>query len=208
MTGPRKVEFETAPASFIGAWVLDNLEICDNLIRLFQASPDKVAGSSLDRDGKKVIDSSKESVDLSLPPDSPEPAFRSYIAELQKVVQQYVAEYPWCNEYGAWTIVQPVNIQFYPKGGGYRSFHTERSSAHPSMSGRHLVFMTYLNDVHDAGGTEFFHQKLVVSARKGLTLIWPVDWTHTHRGVVSKTEEKYIITGWFGFVSGNLVLSR
>ena len=203
-----KVELVTAPVHFIGAWVLENVAVCDDLIQLFKSSPDKATGSSLDRHGKKVIDPNKESVDLSLPPDSPRPAFRSYIAELQKVVQQYIAEYPWCNEYGAWTIVQPVNIQFYPKGGGYKNFHTERTSAHPSVSSRHLVFMTYLNDVHDQGGTEFLHQKLTVSARKGLTLIWPADWTHTHRGIVSETEEKYIITGWFGFILGQLVLSR
>jgi len=38
-----------------------------------------------------------------------------------------------------------------------------------------------------------------VQPRKGLTLIWPADWTHHHRGVVSPTQEKYIITGWFSF---------
>jgi len=32
-----------------------------------------------------------------------------------------------------------------------------------------------------------------------LTLIWPTDWTFTHRGVPSLTEEKYIVTGWFNF---------
>jgi len=60
--------------------------------------------------------------------------------------------------------------------------------------------MTYLNDVYEEGGTEFLCQKLKVDARKGLTLIWPADWTHMHRGVVSRTEEKYIITGWFSFL--------
>jgi hypothetical protein len=64
---------------------------------------------------------------------------------------------------------------------------------------RHLVFMTYLNDVTDAGGTEFLYQGITVQPRKGLTLIWPADWTHHHRGVVSPTQEKYIITGWFSF---------
>ena len=59
--------------------------------------------------------------------------------------------------------------------------------------------MTYLNDISDRGGTAFFHQKLEVQPEKGLTLIWPADWTHTHRGVVSMTEEKYIITGWCVF---------
>ena len=36
-------------------------------------------------------------------------------------------------------------------------------------------------------------------AEKGLTLIWPTDFTHTHSGQISKTHEKYIITGWFNF---------
>jgi hypothetical protein len=60
--------------------------------------------------------------------------------------------------------------------------------------------MTYLNTVKDGGGTEFFHQKLTTSAEQGKTLIWPADWTHTHRGITSPTEEKYIITGWYSFI--------
>ena len=59
--------------------------------------------------------------------------------------------------------------------------------------------MTYLNNV-DNGGTEFLFQKLKIPAKKGLTLIWPSDFTHTHRGVVSKTQEKYIVTGWMNYV--------
>jgi hypothetical protein len=35
-----------------------------------------------------------------------------------------------------------------------------------------------------------------VSPKKGLTLIWPADWTFTHRGVPSPTQEKIITTGW------------
>ena len=58
--------------------------------------------------------------------------------------------------------------------------------------------MTYLNDVKD-GGTEFKYQNLTTPAKKGLTLIWPVYWTHTHRGQISNTQTKYITTGWFDF---------
>jgi hypothetical protein len=60
--------------------------------------------------------------------------------------------------------------------------------------------MTYLNDVTDGGGTEFFHQNITTTAVKGKTLIWPSDWTFTHRGQVSPTQDKYIITGWFSFM--------
>ena len=54
--------------------------------------------------------------------------------------------------------------------------------------------------IFDEGGTEFFYQRIRTQPRKGLTLIWPADWTHLHRGVVSPSEEKYIITGWFDFL--------
>ena len=56
---------------------------------------------------------------------------------------------------------------------------------------RVLAWMTYLNDVPD-GGTEFKYQDIIAPAKKGLTLIWPPDFTHTHRGVIAK-ETKYII---------------
>ena len=56
--------------------------------------------------------------------------------------------------------------------------------------------MTYLNNVPD-GGTEFLYQKITTPAKKGLTLIWPSDWTHTHRGQISNEHEKYIATGWY-----------
>jgi len=59
--------------------------------------------------------------------------------------------------------------------------------------------MTYLNDISDEGETEFLYQKIKVKPEKGLTLIWPTDWTHTHRGIPSQTETKYIATGWYRF---------
>ena len=63
--------------------------------------------------------------------------------------------------------------------------------------------MTYLNDVSDHGETEWFHQKLKVKPKKGLTVIWPADWTFTHRGISSPTQRKIIVTGWFSYVQQN-----
>ena len=65
---------------------------------------------------------------------------------------------------------------------------------------RCLVFMTYLNDVED-GGTSFKYQDIDIPAKKGLTLIWPAYWTHTHKGIISNTKEKYIVTGWLNFLN-------
>jgi hypothetical protein len=90
-----------------------------------------------------------------------------------------------------------VAIQHYKPNEGFYVWHTERTGAE-RVASRHLVFMTYLNDV-DNGGTEFHHQKLITQAEKGLTLIWPADWTFTHRGVISPDQHKYIITGWLDY---------
>ena len=31
---------------------------------------------------------------------------------------------------------------------------------------------------------------------KGDLIVWPPDFTHTHHGVISKTHDKMIVTGW------------
>tara|TARA_R100000365_G_C2701150_1_gene39616 strand:- start:24 stop:203 length:180 start_codon:yes stop_codon:yes gene_type:complete len=58
--------------------------------------------------------------------------------------------------------------------------------------------MTYLNNV-PAGGTHFKYQDVTTPAERGLTLMWPPDFTHTHKGQINSTREKYIITGWLGY---------
>ena len=76
---------------------------------------------------------------------------------------------------------------------------TERDS----LNSLHRIFawMTYLNDVDikDGGSTFFSHYGLEIQPRKGLTLIWPAEWTHAHKGNLLKADNKYIITGWMHF---------
>ena len=110
----------------------------------------------------------------------------------------YKNKYKFCNENVAnWGIEQKFNIQKYKPDQAYHHWHSETSCIESGK--RHLVFMTYLNDVKN-GGTEFYYfPDLKIQARKGLTLIWPAGWTHPHRGVVNNELEKYIITGWMVF---------
>ena len=60
-----------------------------------------------------------------------------------------------------------------------------------------LVWMIYLNTVTDDGGTYFESYDKTINAVKGRCVIWPAFWTHFHNGIVSKTQTKYIATGWF-----------
>ncbi len=181
--------------NFVHQQFLKDLSLCDRIIEAHKNSPYKGAGHVLSQGELCIRQDLKDSTDCWLDGD----LMAEYAVELQGVVDEYIKKYPACNMYAPWTVVEQINIQLYKPNGGYKAWHTERGSIAPQAAARHLVFMTYLNDVTDEGGTEFMNQKLVVNAEKGKTLIWPADWTHTHRGVVSPTQDKYIVTGWFSF---------
>ena len=184
-----------AEINFIGGWYLDDAGICDDLIDYFKNAPDKTKGLMSGNYGKGNLDlSGKDSIDANVPPG--ELATR-YIRALNRVAREYAARYSYCVKLVPWGIIEPIAIQYYKPGGGFKVWHFERDNSDELITRRHLAFMTYLNTVQDGGGTSFFYQGITVKAEKGLTLIWPVEWTHTHKGEVSDTEEKYIVTGWF-----------
>lgn len=177
---------------FIQSTYLSDLDICDELIDYLENNPKAFAGRSaygVDKSVKDSIDCYLEDTHLR----------NKYFEQLRTVVDKYIEKFPYCDNYGPWGISDSVNIQKYNPGGGFHAWHTERAGANGMQSTRHLVFMTYLNTVTDGGGTEFYHQQKTIQAEKGLTVIWPADWTHTHRGAVSPSQTKYIITGWFNF---------
>jgi len=122
----------------------------------------------------------------------------SYTNEvLYPALQEYLKLYEWANKTFIFDVIEEINVQKYNPGGGFYKYHFERSA--PLLSYRHLVFMTYLNDVNDGGETEWFYQQTKIKPEKGLTVIWPTDWTHTHRGIPSMSETKTIVTGWLSY---------
>ncbi len=179
---------------FIGKYKLDDLSICDEIIAFYSASNKKQIGAT----SKGVDRAVKDSTDVYVNWQNDAIA-QKYINALANPTKEYIKEYSYCDYYSAWGVAEQINIQHYAPNGGYHNWHTERSSPAYPIATRHLAFMTYLNDVEDGGETEFFYQKTKVKPEKGLTLIWPADWTHTHRGIPSPTQEKYIITGWFNY---------
>lgn len=197
---PKEIILDTHPESFIGGWVLDDITICDELITHFQNSSKKSIGHVTTLAGKEINKDMKDCTEVTLFLEEKEDILFKYLIKLQDITDQYIQKYFFSNRQGAWSVVENVNLQHYAPGQGYKVWHCERSSYKLPIAGRHLVFMTYLNDVADQGETEFFYQKIKVKPQKGLTLIWPADWTHTHKGIVSPSEEKYIITGWYGYV--------
>lgn len=181
---------------FIRGWYMSDLSVCDLLLEYFENNPDKYPGATL----KGVEPQVKKSTNCRLE----DPSLRGmYLRQLQTIAERYIEALPYCNYYVPWSIVEPVQIQKYQTSEAFYTWHTERTTKAYPTSARHLVFMTYLNTVPEGHGGEtgFFHQRIGVRPEKGLTILWPADWTHTHRGRPSSTHEKTIVTGWFNFTA-------
>lgn len=176
--------------NFIHEFQALDTSFCDLLIN-YHSSGDKRLGMT----SGGYLPDQKKSTDVLLE-DGEE--LRSYFKHLTEASKAYISKYPMCNCYSPWTVIEKINVQHYLPNEGFFGWHTERSSSRTPSAYRHLTFLTYLNDLDD-GGTEFSHQKIITKAIKGKTVIFPCDWTHTHRGQISKTQEKYIVTGWFSF---------
>jgi hypothetical protein len=187
--------------TFISGWYHSNIDFCDEIINYFHSSADKKPGMVGTFDGRIVIDSDyKDSTDLTVRDQDFENKIKTW---LQVAVEKYIEQYPYCNEYAPWSIIENINIQHYKPTQGYHGWHTERFSQNEPFGSRHLVFMAYCNTVDDGGETEFFHQKIKIKPEKGLVLFWPADWTFTHRGISSPSQDKYILTGWYNFLYNN-----
>ncbi len=95
-----------------------------------------------------------------------------------------------------------VNIQKYCQGeGGYPHWHSEQ---YPQLGGheplhRVLLYMFYLNDVEEGGETEFYYQQRKLKPKKGKMVIAPAGFTHSHRGNLAVSGDKYIATSWIMF---------
>ncbi len=181
---------------FIGQYNIDE-KVCDELIEFHKNSPDKRPGTS---GLNEVQPDVKMSTDVTFAKEQNDLAIR-YEQELQKCLNWYMDMYRYSTiEHPHFTICETMNIQHYKPGEGYPAWHYERHRKPDYSIKRHLVFMTYLNTVDDEGETEFWYQRKYIQPRKGRTLIWPAEWTHTHRGIPSQTQDKYIITGWYSYV--------
>lgn len=95
-----------------------------------------------------------------------------------------------------------INIQKYQQNkGGYPHWHSEQYPQLPHNEALHRVvlYMFYLNDVEEGGETEFFYQQRKILPKKGTMVIAPAGFTHSHRGNIPLSGDKYIATSWLMF---------
>ena len=179
--------------------------LCRSFIETFETDTENQKKGSVNVRGEVKNDyPGKQSTDISFDPrDLNRPRWKFLLSELINVLElgkrDYIQHF-----YRGMEVIDPFeinhtfNIQRYLPGEGYSQYHCERAGL--TTGDRMGVWMIYLNDVHDRGWTEFYYQQHFEKAEAGKLCIWPCDFTHLHRGIISHTETKYVITGWFSWV--------
>ena len=201
---------ETSYNGFIG--VYDNVfpeDFCNHLINGFDYREKTCAGSVRSRQGSEnnVSRHVKEDVALNFnlnAPDSVLPHYNNnsvfdvFFRGLQFGFIEYVDKFSILREQSL--VAADMKLQRTAPGAGYHQWHYESTGG--LFKNRVLSYMLYLKTLGPEGGgeTEFLYQKLRVAPEENKLLIWPADYTHTHRGnMVLGEKHKYIATGWFTY---------
>lgn len=184
---------------FIGSWYIDEKPL-DELIDYFNSShvkhtPGKLENGQLDK-------TKKDCIELLVTPKEIEEGqldiFRKYLKEIISCFNDYRDEWPFLSNKNPKIYIGPLLIEKFLVSGHHSEYHCDRMnilSSHKALS-----WITFLNDVKDGEGfLEFKHFNCSIQPKKGLTLIWPSDWTHIHRQNILKTQDKFIAKGCFQF---------
>ena len=186
--------------TFIDEFQISDLTLCDSLLQLYNDAHDRgmtFAGQSgamgqARPEIKASTDFWLNDCDKLGPPEKYR--WPEYQAELNGFIDIYLDKYKFFEYGGMFTSRHLPQIQHYKPGEGYHKWHID--GAQMNSCDRAMVYMTYLNDVTEGGGTMFYHQDVTTKAVKGKTLIFPAGYTHLHKGEISQTQHKYILTGW------------
>ena len=198
MTQRLKLEKSNLNPHFIGSWEME-ASICDQIVAYYDKHKDK---QKQGESGKGTIDlETKNRKDISISPQElnlkGNEIFNEYFGTLFEFYKDYNKQWPFLTSITSRLEIGRFNIGKYQPGQHFQKIHCERTSLNTLH--RLFAFMTYLNDVDEGGSTYFTHYGLDIKPKKGLTLLWPAEWTHAHKGNVLKSGLKYIITGWLTF---------
>ena len=144
---------------FIKGWYFKDTSLCDKIINWFEEYED-----THDQETIGINFGFKDSTDIQL--DFNQTLYQEYMEQLKQVTESYLEQFPSANAYDPFGVLDATNIQRYTPSQGFHSWHTERRSAKMPGATRHLVFMTYLNNVKD-GGTYFKYQNQKIDAIEG-----------------------------------------
>lgn len=112
--------------------------------------------------------------------------------KLKTCVDQYLEKYTVLGQRRF--LIYDCKIKKLEAGAGFHSWHYENGDY--LSCGRTFVVQTYLNDDFDGGETEFLYLNKREKASTGDVIIFPCQYTHTHRGNPPIGGTKYLATTW------------
>ena len=167
---------------FIHGYYMDenDIKICDELISYFKNTPEaKIAFNNNNIDTCFVFDIKLRA---------------KYNAIMTKMIANYYKMYPFAFIENA-GFTEHLAINCYDSGKG-RTW-SEELLPNPTIRYRHFGFNTFLTDNgEESVELNFFHQKISLKTEKGLTFIWPENWTHNNSLSNPNNKENYVLSGY------------
>ena len=147
-------------------------------------------------DNKKLRDSEI----LWFNPDYPPPTHELLLGIVKTCTEQYHEARPQSHNGMPNVVAYEYSIVRYTEG---QAFHAHHSDASPwtgsPMQNRHLTVVMYLNTPEEGGEICFPIQDLQITPERGLVLMHPSVWTHTHYTLPVVAGVKYALVVFYQF---------
>jgi len=168
-------------------------EVCDSLVKTFEATKDNLAYS---RHGENVTKKIKNDLAISYNKMN---NWNKDLEEVCKTVTESLEIYNKETSFMSYVGINDlhftnIKVQKTQPAEGYHVWHIERD--YRDHCKRALVFSIFLNDVEEGGETEFLLLRERIKPKKGTLVIFPADYPFVHRGNPPLSGEKYLLTSW------------
>lgn len=188
---------------FINPDSLSN-ELCSEIIELFETDNDfKYQGTSMVGYNPNVKNTTDLNITTTASVDKRwEKIHNVLLKELRHNINLYIENFQQQVNSPGYRLFKGENlgitnmqVQHYKKNIGMFKYHDDSQIIWEEKTRRVLVFIWYLNDVIEGGETEFCGT-YIIKPQPGKLIIFPAEWTFPHRGLIPKSNDKFIITGW------------
>ena len=196
----KRIEIEEiSKSNFIGIWELENDDLLEKIIEFFNLNHQSHKQGTLDLG--KVDKSKKDLLEMLMSPkqikENKLEVFIQYINSLVDCYNDYQDQWGCIKNWNR-IYVGSFKLEKYLVAGHHLDFNCERQNINSSH--KILSWITFLNDLDDdEGALHFKYLDISIKPKKGMTLIFPSDWTHLHQQNIIKNTEKFTIRGSFHF---------
>jgi hypothetical protein len=180
---------------FISSWSINDEDL-DEIIDYFNSShenhiPGVFKAGLIDK-------TKKDCIELSIKPKDVDEKklnfFFNYLNKIKNCYTDYIEQWSYPQNNSQKIYIGSIKIEKYLLSGHQKEYQCDRNDIHSSH--KSLSWITFLNNTKKLEGCmNFKNFDYSIQPKKGLTLMWPSDWTHLNNHDVVKTQDKLIIRG-------------